>query len=169
MVSSSWKNFATISGTAVSLFCLALGICWAPEFGWEAALIASSVVGFVASLFVVGLTLAVHHQLKTHLPTVELHAERLIVHYGNRTKTASLTECHFHLGRAWQMRLEGGGVLHSWVPVILIDLPPRSVFGPLNLRPRNVVAVGYSDETRQKWEQALTASVNPPPLTLNAR
>ena len=102
-----------------------------------------------------GLILLQHHVAKAHLPTVELRADQIVVTHGHRTITAKVSECHLHRGRAIDLRLIGGGRLHSWRSVILIDLPPHYFLGPLRLRPKYVVAVGYSGETRKKWEEAL--------------
>ena len=167
-VSASWKNFAIINGIGVLLLCIAMGLLGLRE-GWPMALGMFALFAGCGFPLLVGITFVQHHATKAHLPTVELQADQIVVTYGNRTKTAKVSECHFHLGRAIHVRLIGGGRLHSWLPVILIDLPPESFLGPLRLRPKNVVAVGYSDETQQKWEQALSASVNPSPLTRHVR
>ncbi|GAA4454157.1 hypothetical protein [Novipirellula rosea] len=104
-----------------------------------------------------------HRILKTHAPTVEFQTDMIAVRYGKYTLKANVKDCHVRQGRASEMRLAGGVVLWSWLPVILIDLPPFWIMR-LGLRnhPRriNTVAVGYTTETREAWERALLRVLN---------
>lgn len=96
---------------------------------------------------------------------VELQADAIVVRYGKHKLKASVKDCRVRLGRAGSMRLAGGVVMWSWLPVILIDLPPFWI-ARLGLRnhPRriNTVAVGYTPESRARWERALLAVLNLP-------
>ena len=154
VVSASWKNSMIIHGTGVLLFSILVGLLALRE-GWPMALGIFALFAGGGFPILLGLILLQHHVAKAHLPTVELRADQIVVTHGHRTITAKVSECHLHRGRAIDLRLIGGGRLHSWRSVILIDLPPHYFLGPLRLRPKYVVAVGYSGETRKKWEEAL--------------
>lgn len=163
LVSSSWKTFCITIGSPTALFCLWITVSAGLLSGWEAALLLSLIFWSWGAFLLIGLTVALHQKLKMQIPTVELRAGVLTVRYGSRMLTAKVTECHLHWGRAHSMKLVGGPKLYSWVPVILIDFPPYW-YTLIGLRcPRNIVAVGYSNEMRDKWEKALLAAVNHTP------
>ncbi len=105
-----------------------------------------------------GITSLFHYLLKTQTPTVELNTNKIFVRYGNRNLEASVKDCHVRLGTAGGMRLPGGVVCLSRLPVILIDLPQWwDSLLTLRRRPQDIttVAVGYTDTMRARWEAAL--------------
>lgn len=145
-----------LSGFAIEL-CITLGV--SGQLSFSESLIAWPFLA-VSGFFVVSL---MHRNLKTHAPTVGLHSDMIAVRYGKYTLEAKVKECRIRQGRAGGMRLAGGVVLWSWLPVVLIDLPPFWM-KRLGMRrhPRriNTVAVGYTAETREAWECALLRVLN---------
>ncbi len=156
LISASWKTYIITVGTPVAVFCLAMSIGAGFHSGWQAALLISVLFWSFGAAIVFGTASVLDHNLRTQIPIVELWNDELVVRYGNRTLTAKVNDCHLHWGHTTSMRLLGGVQLQCWRRVILIDFPPfRNTLIGVRRPPRNVVAVGYSTQMRDKWERAL--------------
>ena len=155
LVDASWRNFIFVIGGPAALFCLSISISAFLHSGWQAALLLSLLFWLWAGLIVFGTASVLHHNLRTQIPTVELHEDELVVRYGERTLAAKVADCHLHQGLATSMRLSGGVKLYCRVPVILIDFPPFSYSLGLRRPSRNTAAVGFSNKMRDQWERVL--------------
>jgi len=86
------------------------------------------------------------------LPHTRTEAGRLHLRTGKRDREVALSECRWSSGRLWGMTLSNHYAILSAAPAILIRLPGGSVFTQYPI----TVAVGYTDEMRERWKAFLT-------------
>jgi hypothetical protein len=93
------------------------------------------------------------------VPEVELQGDIITLRWGNETIQAKVNDCHFRVGRAWQMKKNSRSARpllpFGKTDLILIDFPPlkRGLFG--KIRSYNTAPVGYTKESLAKWNEAL--------------
>ena len=93
------------------------------------------------------------------LPVVELRGDTIVLDWGSEIIKAKKEQCHFRIGRAWQMKFGSRGA-RPLLPfgrhdLILIDFPPlqKSVLG--KVWGHTTAPVGYTKESLVLWIEAL--------------
>ena len=92
-------------------------------------------------------------------PVVELQGDLITLRWGRAVHSATIEECHFRIGRAWQMKYRARRASRLFPfgdsDLILIDFPPlkRGFFG--KTRSHITAPVGYTPESLEQWSEAL--------------
>lgn len=97
--------------------------------------------------------------LMRNAPEVELYGDVLTLHWGTHEIRARIQECHFRIGRAWEMKRNCRKAKPIFPfgsnDLILIDFPPL-YNGPLGgVRSYYTAPVGFTEETLRQWSDAL--------------
>jgi len=147
--------WATVAGCGV--IGVAVGTSVPSESRWLSVIIGGLLFGGPAALIAFAFNAVMRHEFTARIPTAELRDNELTLRYGKRVVRANVMQCRLWRGRACRMRLPGCPKLHCYTQAILIDFPriryPDNSFG---LSTRLRLAVGYTDEMRDKWERSLS-------------
>ncbi|QDV87606.1 hypothetical protein TBK1r_66370 [Stieleria magnilauensis] len=120
------------------------------------ATILMGVLGYLALRFLTSFTRAGWSQSK--LPVVRITGDLVTVLWNGETIESQVSDCNLRLGSIRHMKYatrKSRNCLFFERKLILIDLPPlyRDLLG--QVRSYTTVAVGYTDESRRRWSDAL--------------
>lgn len=177
-LAETWRNnsafwWRLVLGGMLAMFLpIGVAVVWLP-FRHAAAGLQLTILVLASLVFLVTWSVAVYllaalaraGWAHDKFPIVRICQGIVTVDWKGEKIEEKVSECGLRIGRAWQMKYasrKSGGIRFGVRDLILIDLPPlyRDMFG--GLRSYTTVAVGYTDESLQRWSEALGMEIVKP-------